>query len=124
MGMTIAEKIIARSANLSKVKPNEIVTCNVDIAMIHDSSGPRRQGPRLKELGVNVWDKEKVVVISDHYVPAVDSISAKIQKITRDWVKEQKMIKSWPNHFVKRSILINLICSRLLNCGRFYKKKY
>ena len=91
MGMTIAEKIIARSANLSKVKPNEIVTCNVDIAMIHDSSGPRRQGPRLKELGVNVWNKEKVVVISDHYVPAVDSVSAKIQKITRDWVKEQNI---------------------------------
>ncbi|MAR79473.1 MAG: 3-isopropylmalate dehydratase [Rhodospirillaceae bacterium] len=91
MGMTISEKIIARSAGVNSVKPGSIVTCSVDIAMIHDSSGPRRQGPRLKELGLNVWDPSKVVVISDHYVPAVDSVSANILKITRDWVKEEKI---------------------------------
>ncbi len=91
MGMTISEKIIAKSAGVNSVKPGSIVTCSVDIAMIHDSSGPRRQGPRLKELGLNVWDPSKVVVISDHYVPAVDSVSANILKITRDWVKEEKI---------------------------------
>ncbi len=91
MGMTISEKIIAKSAGVSLVKPGEIVTCSVDIAMIHDSSGPRRQGPRLKELGLNVWDPSKIVVISDHYVPAVDTVSANILKITRDWVKEENI---------------------------------
>ena len=91
MAMTISEKIIAKSAGLSSVSPGEIVTCTVDLAMIHDSSGPQRQEPRLKELGLNVWDPSKIVVISNHYVPAVDAVSANILKITRDWVKEQKI---------------------------------
>lgn len=89
MKMTLVQKIIARAAGKPSVAPGEIVTCKVDLAMIHDSGGPRRVGPRLKELGVKVWDKDRVVVVSDHYVPAVDTESAAILKLTRDWVKEQ-----------------------------------
>ena len=91
MGLTISEKIIAKSAGLETISAGDIVTCSVDIAMIHDSSGPRRQGPRLKDLGLHVWDPNKIVVITDHYVPAVDSISASILKVTRDWVKEENI---------------------------------
>ena len=89
MGMTLSEKIIARACGQDSVRPGEIVTCKVDLAMTHDSSGPRRQAPRLKELGVKVWDPDKVVILTDHYVPAVDALSAEILKLTRDWVKEQ-----------------------------------
>ena len=90
MGMTLSEKIIAKACGRATVRPGEIVTCAVDLAMTHDSSGARRQWPRLKELGVGVWDPDKVVVITDHYVPAVDAVSAEILKITRDWVAEEK----------------------------------
>jgi len=90
-GMTLAEKIIARAAGRDGVRPGEIVTCKVDLAMIHDSGGPRRVKPVLERLGVKVWDKSKVVVISDHYVPAVDQQSAAILKLTRDWVKDQEI---------------------------------
>jgi len=38
----------------------------VDLAMVHDSSGPRRLKPRLERLGAKVWDPKKVVVITDH----------------------------------------------------------
>ncbi len=89
MGMTLSEKIIADACGQDIVRPGEIVTCKVGLAMTHDSSGARRQEPRLKELGVDVWDPNKVVVITDHYVPAVDALSAEILKITRDWVKDQ-----------------------------------
>ena len=89
MGMTLSEKIIAKACGRDSVTPGEIVTCQVDLAMIHDSSGPRRQAPRLKELGRNVWDPDKIVCITDHYVPAVDALSAEILKITRDWCAEQ-----------------------------------
>ena len=70
MGMTLSEKIIARAAGRTSVTPGEIVTCAVDLAMIHDSGGPRRVEPILKRLGVGVWDPGKVVLITDHYVPA------------------------------------------------------
>jgi 3-isopropylmalate/(R)-2-methylmalate dehydratase large subunit len=86
---TLVEKIIARASGRASVASGEIVTCKVDLAMFHDSSGPRRVAPRLKELGAKIWDPSKVVVVSDHYVPAVDPASAAILKLTRDWVREQ-----------------------------------
>jgi 3-isopropylmalate/(R)-2-methylmalate dehydratase large subunit len=89
MAQTLAEKIIARAAGRETVRPGQIVTCKVDLAMIHDSGGPRRAKPILDRLGVKVWDPQRVVVVSDHYVPPVDAESAAILKLTRDWVAEQ-----------------------------------
>jgi 3-isopropylmalate/(R)-2-methylmalate dehydratase large subunit len=89
MPATLTEKIIARASGRMRVRPGEIVTCKVDLAMFHDSSGPRRIAPRLKELGAKVWDPSKVVVATDHFVPAVDEASAAILKLTRDWVREE-----------------------------------
>lgn len=86
MAMTLSEKIIARACGQPRVAPGEIVTCQVDMAMMHDSSGPRRQAPKLEELGVGPWDADKVVVITDHFVTESDADSVSIQAITRDWV--------------------------------------
>ena len=91
VGMTLAERIIAKAAGQETVRAGEIVTCNVDLAMIHDSGGPRRVKPVLERLGVKVWDPRKVVVVSDHFVPAVDQQSAEILKLTREWVKDQEI---------------------------------
>ncbi len=87
MPQTLAEKIIARAAGRETVAPGEIVTCRVDLAMMHDSGGPRRVAPLLEQLGASVWDPDKVVVVSDHYVPAVDAESAAILDLTRKWAK-------------------------------------
>jgi len=86
VGLTLAEKIVARASGCESVTPGEIVTCRVDLAMIHDSGGPRRVAPLLERLGVGLWDADKVVVVSDHYVPAVDAESAAILDLTRRWV--------------------------------------
>ena len=88
MGLTLAEKIIARAAGREVVRPGEIVICKVDLAMMHDSGGPRRVKPILERLGARVWDPNKVVVVSDHYVPAVDAESAAILDLTRKWAAE------------------------------------
>jgi len=88
MSRTLAQKLVARAAGKASVTPGEIVTCKVDLAMVHDSSGPRRLQPRLERLGAKVWDPSKVVVITDHYLPAYDDESRKIIQIARDWVKE------------------------------------
>jgi len=88
MAQTLAQKLIARAAGRATVTPGEIVTCKVDLAMVHDSSGPRRLKPRLERLGAKLWDPKKVVVITDHYLPAYDDESRKIIQITRDWVRE------------------------------------
>jgi 3-isopropylmalate/(R)-2-methylmalate dehydratase large subunit len=88
MKQTLAQKLVARAAGSNSVTPGEIVTCKVDLAMMHDSGGPRRVKPMLERLGAKVWDPSKVVVITDHYLPAYDDESRKIIHIARDWVRE------------------------------------
>jgi 3-isopropylmalate/(R)-2-methylmalate dehydratase large subunit len=88
MSQTLAQKLVARAAGRKTVTPGEIVTCKVDLAMVHDSSGPRRLKPMLKRLGAKVWDPSKVVVITDHYLPEYDDESRKILRIAREWVHE------------------------------------
>jgi 3-isopropylmalate/(R)-2-methylmalate dehydratase large subunit len=88
MAQTLAQKLVARAAGRSTVTPGEIVTCRVDLAMMHDSGGPRRVKPMLERLGAKVWDPEKVVVVTDHYLPADDVESRRILDIARAWVKE------------------------------------
>ncbi|GAA5236027.1 3-isopropylmalate dehydratase large subunit [Verticiella sediminum] len=85
---TLAQKLVARAAGLPSVRPGEIVTCKVDLAMMHDSGGPRRVRPHLERLGARVWDPDKIVVVTDHYVPAHDEDSRNIVRIARDWVRE------------------------------------
>lgn len=85
---TLAQKLIARAADRSHVAVGDVVTCCVDLAMFHDSSGPRRLKPMLDELGTKIWDPSKVVLVLDHYVPAQDSDAKRIIQITRDAARE------------------------------------
>ena len=88
---TLAQKLVARAAGRSHVEPGEIVTCRVDLAMFHDSSGPRRLAPMLAELGARIWDKERVVLVIDHYVPEIDDESRRIVRLARDWARAQAL---------------------------------
>jgi len=88
MSRTIAQKILGRASGRDDVTPGEIVTCKVDLALLLDSGGPRRIWPRLKELGVGVWDPDKIVLCTDHFTPAVDAASAAILKLTREFAAE------------------------------------
>ncbi|MDF2876879.1 MAG: 3-isopropylmalate dehydratase large subunit, partial [Sporomusa sp.] len=89
MGMTMAEKIIARASGKSTVKPGDFVWANVDIAMMDDLLGPRVIiADQIQKLGNTIWDKDKVVIISDHYSPAANITQAEILQFTRNWAKE------------------------------------
>ena len=89
MAATLAQKIIARASGRDTVAPGEVITAKVDLAMIHDSGGPRRVKPILDRLGVGVWDPDRVVVATDHYVPVHDDETRAIQVLTREWVVAQ-----------------------------------
>lgn len=88
---TLAQKLIARAAGRQHVAVGEIVNCQVDLAMFHDSSGPRRLKPMLEELGAQVWDKSRVVLVMDHYVPEQDDDSRRIVRIARQWAIDQQL---------------------------------
>ena len=88
---TLAQKLIARAAGRDAVSVGEVVTCQVDLAMFHDSSGPRRLRPMLEDLGAEIWDPRKVVLVLDHYVPAVDDDAKRIVQIARDTAKDWRL---------------------------------
>ena len=104
-GQTLAEKLLARAAGLVDVTPGQIVTVQVDLAMAHDSSGPRRWQPQLEKLGAQLWDPSKIVIVSDHYVPAVDAESAAILKLTREFAHDYKVDKFFDMQGICHTIL-------------------
>ncbi|MEY4711695.1 MAG: hypothetical protein RIS88_1145 [Pseudomonadota bacterium] len=87
--MTLAQKLVARAAGRTHVAPGEVVTCRVDLAMFHDSSGPRRLKPMLEDLGAKIWDRSRVVLVMDHYVPERDDESRRIVRIAREWARDE-----------------------------------
>jgi 3-isopropylmalate/(R)-2-methylmalate dehydratase large subunit len=88
---TLAQKLLARACGRAHVSPGEIVNCRVDLAMFHDSSGPRRLQPMLQELGAELWDRSRIVLVMDHYLPARDEDARRIVRIARDWAQEQRL---------------------------------
>lgn len=104
MPQTLAEKIIAKAAKVDSVTPGEIVTCHVDLAMMHDSAGPRMAGEKLDELGVPVWDMNKLVVITDHYINKEADNFDDIQKHAQKWVADHEVI-----HFIKEEGICHVV---------------
>ena len=88
---TLAQKLLAHASGRPGVEVDEIVNCRVDLAMFHDSSGPRRLKPMLEALGTGIWDRNKVVLVMDHYVPEADDDSRRIVRIAREWAREQDL---------------------------------
>ncbi len=91
--MTMTEKILAAHAGKSTVTPGQNVWVDVDILMTHDVCGPGTFGIFKKEFGqdAKVWDKEKIVIIPDHYIFTADEKCHRNVQILRDFVKAQNI---------------------------------
>ena len=89
--MNIIEKILANSAVKPEVTPGEIVETNIDVAMIHDLTGPLAIKSFYQIGAKKVWDNNKIVIILDHLVPASSVISAGLHKIVRNFADEQNI---------------------------------
>ncbi len=88
MGMTIAEKILARASGKESVSPDEVVVAKVDVAMSHENADVVRKS--FIEIGVEkVWDPKKIIIIFDHRVPAESERTATTHKAIREFVKAQ-----------------------------------
>src|SRR5436190_5445957 len=91
--MTLTEKILARAAGKSRVQAGDNVWVAADVLMTHDVCGPGTIGVFKREFGKNakVWDRQKVVIIPDHYIFTADSRSNRNVDILREFVREQKL---------------------------------
>lgn len=87
MGMTMTEKILARHAGLDKVEPGQLIECDIDVLLVNDITLP----PAVREfdkIGGPVFDKEKIVLVPDHFTPNKDIKSAEMAKIMREFAKK------------------------------------
>ncbi|CAD5194704.1 unnamed protein product [Musa acuminata subsp. malaccensis] len=91
--MTMTEKILARASEKSHPEPGENIWVNVDVLMTHDICGPGTIGIFKKEFGQNakVWDREKIVIIPDHYIFTSDERANRNVDILRDFCLEQNI---------------------------------
>lgn len=89
MSMTMSEKILAKASGNESVEAGEIVMADIDVAMVHDLTGPLAI-ESLEKIGTKkVWNPDKIVVPFDHQVPADSLSSADNHIVMRKFVKEQ-----------------------------------
>lgn len=87
--MNITEKILAAHAGKDKVEPGELINCKVDVVLGNDITAPVAI-KEFEKIGVpEVFDKEKVVLVPDHFTPNKDIKSAEQAKALRDFARKQ-----------------------------------
>ena len=92
MGMTIAEKIIARAAKVNAVKPGEIHSVNLDWLMSNDGTTHLTIDMyRNKLKHPHIADPGKVVFIVDHNIPAENPKTAAVHKKMREFARENNI---------------------------------
>lgn len=93
MGMTLTEKILANHSGASSVEPGESVWVDVDVLMTHDVCGPPSIGIFQNQFGkeARVWDKDKLVIIPDHYIFTKDKYANRNVDILRAFAADQDL---------------------------------
>jgi len=89
--MTITEKILCAHTELKEVHPGMLINAKVDIALANDITAPIAIQEFKKAGGKKVFDREKVVLVPDHFTPNKDINSAEQCKILRDFAREQEL---------------------------------
>ncbi|HEY8450136.1 MAG TPA: aconitase/3-isopropylmalate dehydratase large subunit family protein [Bacillota bacterium] len=92
MGMTMIEKILARASGSDRVRPGDIVTCQVDRAVQLDLSWA---SPGLP-IPEKVWDPSRIAVILDHAIPAPNVAMANGLKRVREFAKRFNIKHFYP----------------------------
>lgn len=89
--MTLTEKILARASGKAQVQAGDNVWVAADILMTHDVCGPGTIGVFKREFGAHarVWDRNRVIIIPDHYIFTADSKANRNVDILREFGREQ-----------------------------------
>jgi 3-isopropylmalate/(R)-2-methylmalate dehydratase large subunit len=89
--MTLTEKVLARHAGRDSVRPGDNIWVDVDVLMTHDVCGPGTIGVFQQHFGkgAKVWDRDKVVIIPDHYIFTQDRMANRNVDVLREFVREQ-----------------------------------
>jgi 3-isopropylmalate/(R)-2-methylmalate dehydratase large subunit len=91
MPYTIAEKILLAHSGKKQIAPGEFIEARIDLALGNDITAPLAI-EQFKKSGVKrVFDKNKIVLVPDHFAPAKDLRSANQCKILADFARERQI---------------------------------
>lgn len=89
--MTMVEKIIAAHANQETVKPGDVVSVDLDLVLGNDVTTPVAL-EEFEKIGVtDVYDKEKIAIVPDHFTPNKDINSAEQSKLIREFATKKEI---------------------------------
>lgn len=88
MGMTMTQKILAFHAGLDKVSPGQLINAKLDIVLGNDITTPVAVNEFNKAGFDKVFDKDKVAIVLDHFVPNKDIKAAQQSKQCREFACE------------------------------------
>lgn len=89
--MTITEKILAKHAGKKSVQPGDLINAKIDIALGNDITAPIAI-KQFRSIGAKkVFNRNKVVLVPDHFTPNKDIKSAEQCKVLREFAHEQKI---------------------------------
>lgn len=88
MGMTMTQKILAAAAGLESVEAGQLIEANLDLVLGNDITSPVaiKEMDKMKVDGV--FDKDKIALVPDHFVPNKDIKSAEHCKCVREFAKK------------------------------------
>ncbi len=91
MGMTMTQKILAAHAGLDEVKPGQLIMADLDFVLGNDITSPVAINEFKKAGFTDVFDKEKVTMVMDHFAPNKDIKAATQCKQCRDFCGEHSI---------------------------------
>ena len=87
MGMTMTQKILAAHAGLDKVEAGQLITAKLDLVLANDITGPVSIGEFERAGFDKVFDKSRIALVMDHFVPNKDIKSAEQCKKCRTFAR-------------------------------------
>ena len=91
MGMTMSQKILARSAGLDRVEAGQLIEGKLDLVLGNDITTPVAITEFHKAGLSTVFDKGKIAIVLDHSTPCKDIKSAQLCAACREFAKEQSI---------------------------------
>jgi len=91
MGMTMAERILAAHTDVEFVEPGQFADVRADVVLANDITAPIAIR-EFERIGVEeVFDRDKVLLVPDHFTPNKDIKSAEQSKVLRDFARRQNL---------------------------------
>jgi len=91
MAMTITEKILAEHAEKDRVRPGELIQVRVDLALANDITAPLAIRVFEKLGSEGVFDRNRIALVLDHFVPNKDIASAQQTRIMTEFARKQDL---------------------------------